>query len=798
MPKSDTWPGGVAMETAISKESAGSCDSVVSMTSNLSDDSLEFFAPDIRASLMFLEETLESLELEVEDDSGLSNDELETHTPTLTHSSGLPDKVANICIPTHSRLEDASSYHDDPNRVKGKDHKPSLSYMVPTPLLLANGVSSLRPRTSSSAADHKPEPHATDTGITPGNITANPEKAASDKLITDPADVITRRHTADPGELTDIPTAKLTSDAFETAMGNTTGSTHPIGDGHTVGPAEMATNTNTSDPVKLITTNIAGDPAIDLKPAESNAMEAPESPAPTDTPEGISEEGISEEGISEGSGNASVASVDEATALATPGIAPVEAGIGFLPPPMAFMDEPEEHSNCEVPGHSAATPADMPAPDAPAKDVPASDTAFPASDIPAPDAPTKDVPASDTAFPASDIPAPVIPSADIPTQNASDAASADDLPQVTSDAALPAASTPDLGIPPPEIPAPKNPAPDVPNPVIPTLDIPAVIIIPATDIPGSEGEDPQNAVPPSQKPPKESGPASVDAAAQRGPLSNSELEKLRKKASTKRAPGAVPVVQIRKPAPLSQASVTSEALPDPPQEYCDPKSPPAVAPKPKKLPANIILKPHRSVDPVSGPLISPDRVLMDPQKVRLEALRKLGLPTPSSSVGPSLPPRSRMSRSTPPGPTSPGPYASGRSTPDLNAQLPPTQPSLRQPTGPRAEPPSTSEAPSPQQPSSAPHGKMVEVRLTPPPVLAAGVVEPHMGGIGLPREEEDDQDELEVPDHLPPSPPATRAPFSADNKTAHRYHGISVQISPHSKNEGDRREALKKLGLLKD
>ena len=54
---------------------------------------------------MFLEETLESLELEVEDDSGLSNDELETHTPTLTHSSGLPDKVANICIPTHSRLE---------------------------------------------------------------------------------------------------------------------------------------------------------------------------------------------------------------------------------------------------------------------------------------------------------------------------------------------------------------------------------------------------------------------------------------------------------------------------------------------------------------------------------------------------------------------------------------------------------------------------------------------------------------------------------------------------------------------
>lgn len=33
MPKSDTWPGGIGLETMISMDSAGSCDSVVSANS---------------------------------------------------------------------------------------------------------------------------------------------------------------------------------------------------------------------------------------------------------------------------------------------------------------------------------------------------------------------------------------------------------------------------------------------------------------------------------------------------------------------------------------------------------------------------------------------------------------------------------------------------------------------------------------------------------------------------------------------------------------------------------------------
>ncbi|GAA6216494.1 specifically androgen-regulated gene protein-like [Lates japonicus] len=73
MPKSDTWPGGVAMESLSNMDSAGSCDSVISMNSGYSEDSMEHLSAEERACLMYLEETIEALE--VQEDSGLSNDE---------------------------------------------------------------------------------------------------------------------------------------------------------------------------------------------------------------------------------------------------------------------------------------------------------------------------------------------------------------------------------------------------------------------------------------------------------------------------------------------------------------------------------------------------------------------------------------------------------------------------------------------------------------------------------------------------------------------------------------------------
>uniref|UniRef100_A0A3B3D5H8 Specifically androgen-regulated gene protein-like n=1 Tax=Oryzias melastigma TaxID=30732 RepID=A0A3B3D5H8_ORYME len=73
MAKSDTWPGGAAMGSLNAVDSAGSCDSVIS--GNSSDDSMEHLSPEERACLMFLEETIEAMEMM--EDSGLSNDELD-------------------------------------------------------------------------------------------------------------------------------------------------------------------------------------------------------------------------------------------------------------------------------------------------------------------------------------------------------------------------------------------------------------------------------------------------------------------------------------------------------------------------------------------------------------------------------------------------------------------------------------------------------------------------------------------------------------------------------------------------
>lgn len=69
----------------------------------------------------------------------------------------------------------------------------------------------------------------------------------------------------------------------------------------------------------------------------------------------------------------------------------------------------------------------------------------------------------------------------------------------------------------------------------------------------------------------------------------------------------------------------------PPLEFSPPKSPPPVAPKPKKLPASIVLHSQKTaVGSSDGSLrsslpTSGDRMLGDQQKVHMEALRKLGL-----------------------------------------------------------------------------------------------------------------------------------------------------------------------------
>ncbi|XP_075881119.1 specifically androgen-regulated gene protein [Nelusetta ayraudi] len=73
MPITDTWPGGPGLETMMGMDSAGSCDSVVSANSGCSDDSLDHLSAEEKACLLFLEETIESLD--TKEDSDLSEDE---------------------------------------------------------------------------------------------------------------------------------------------------------------------------------------------------------------------------------------------------------------------------------------------------------------------------------------------------------------------------------------------------------------------------------------------------------------------------------------------------------------------------------------------------------------------------------------------------------------------------------------------------------------------------------------------------------------------------------------------------
>ncbi|KAM9429754.1 specifically androgen-regulated gene protein-like isoform 1-T2 [Salvelinus alpinus] len=151
MPKSDTWPGGVAMESLISMDSTGSCDSVVSMNSGFSDDSLEHLSAEERACLMFLESTIESLEME--EDSGLSNDE-----PDLSNLAAKPGHLSM----GQTRLEDVSEIqHAD----SGRDQKSFLNCIVPTPLRMANSLASIQLKapasaTQSTAAAAAVEPRA--------------------------------------------------------------------------------------------------------------------------------------------------------------------------------------------------------------------------------------------------------------------------------------------------------------------------------------------------------------------------------------------------------------------------------------------------------------------------------------------------------------------------------------------------------------------------------------------------------------------------------------------------------------
>lgn len=157
-----------------------------------------------------------------------------------------------------------------------------------------------------------------------------------------------------------------------------------------------------------------------------------------------------------------------------------------------------------------------------------------------------------------------------------------------------------------------------------------------------------------------------------------DLEQIRQRASVKKnLTSPVTKVPQIKPQPESLSLLTSSQIVAPASpESAEPKSPPVVAPKPKKLPPNIILKSHKmtnsdgnSAHPVLNS--SEQRPFMDPHKVRMEALRKLGLLKSSEeesipNQSSKLPPKTRVSWS-----------ASSSSSPPISPAAPNEPPSLQ-------------------------------------------------------------------------------------------------------------------------
>ncbi|XP_044067432.1 specifically androgen-regulated gene protein [Siniperca chuatsi] len=187
-------------------------------------------------------------------------------------------------------------------------------------------------------------------------------------------------------------------------------------------------------------------------------------------------------------------------------------------------------------------------------------------------------------------------------------------------------------------------------------------------------------------------------------------------------PGAtVDLQQLHQRAPAKTMSVSSPVTQEPPNKppELSPLAissgpqihPPAVAPKPKKLPANIILKSHKAAvaDGNSGLSvpISSDRLLLDPQRVHIEALRKLGLlksdeADSGPALTPKLSPKTRRSWATPPSPNSPAAPHTPPSTASYTCFNSPSPASGPLQTAAAVSPSGTSTAPAVQLPEIFP------------------------------------------------------------------------------------------------
>nr|XP_055041141.1 specifically androgen-regulated gene protein [Misgurnus anguillicaudatus]XP_055041142.1 specifically androgen-regulated gene protein [Misgurnus anguillicaudatus]XP_055041144.1 specifically androgen-regulated gene protein [Misgurnus anguillicaudatus]XP_055041145.1 specifically androgen-regulated gene protein [Misgurnus anguillicaudatus] len=153
MRKTDTWQDGSALDTIGEMDSADSCDSVVSFNSCFSDDSLEFLSAEEKACLMFLEETIQSLD--TEDDSGLSNDEPDQIPARGNVATKAAHLTASMGVNKRPGRDTPRRHFEDPSPSGSPGKNENVNYMVPTPFILANGNSRVPNRPGLAASPTK-------------------------------------------------------------------------------------------------------------------------------------------------------------------------------------------------------------------------------------------------------------------------------------------------------------------------------------------------------------------------------------------------------------------------------------------------------------------------------------------------------------------------------------------------------------------------------------------------------------------------------------------------------------------
>uniref|UniRef100_A0A673FI25 Specifically androgen-regulated gene protein-like n=1 Tax=Sinocyclocheilus rhinocerous TaxID=307959 RepID=A0A673FI25_9TELE len=149
------WQDGNGLDTMGEIDSNGSCDSVVSFNSCFSDESMEYLSAEERACLMYLEETIQSLD--TEDDSGLSNDE----SDQLPARGNVANKAAHLSSSTglNKLPQDVpKSQFEGPLSYSSLVQNEILNYMVPTPFVLANHNSRIQTKPELAASQKKTAP----------------------------------------------------------------------------------------------------------------------------------------------------------------------------------------------------------------------------------------------------------------------------------------------------------------------------------------------------------------------------------------------------------------------------------------------------------------------------------------------------------------------------------------------------------------------------------------------------------------------------------------------------------------